>query len=80
MLTENGETEKLSFCFMFCVLTILLPPPPLLNARRLGQAKVEREGSDVTIATFSKMVGFALEAAEKAKAEHGIDVEVCFLC
>ena len=60
---------------MFYVLTILYPPP--LHARRLGQAKVEREGSDVTIATFSKMVGFALEAAEKAKAEHGIDVEVC---
>merc|ERR1711966_58358 len=30
----------------------------------IGQAKIEREWSDVTIVTFSKMTGLALEAAE----------------
>ena len=30
----------------------------------IGKAKVEREGTDVTIITFSKMTGLALEAAE----------------
>jgi len=30
----------------------------------IGKAKIEREGADVTIVTFSKMVGLALEAAE----------------
>jgi len=30
----------------------------------IGKAKIEREGTDVTIISFSKMVGLALEAAE----------------
>ncbi len=41
----------------------------------LGRAKIEREGSDVTIVAFSIMVGKALQAAEKL-AEQGIDAEV----
>ena len=41
----------------------------------LGKATVEREGTDVTIVTFSKMVGVSLEVAEQLKAE-GISVEV----
>jgi pyruvate dehydrogenase E1 component beta subunit len=40
-----------------------------------GKAKIEREGSDVTIVTFSIGVTFALEAAEKLAAE-GISAEV----
>ncbi len=41
----------------------------------IGQAAVVREGADVTITAFSRMVGFALEAAEKL-AEKGIKAEV----
>ncbi|MBL4805179.1 MAG: pyruvate dehydrogenase complex E1 component subunit beta [Alphaproteobacteria bacterium] len=41
----------------------------------LGRAKIEREGSDVTIVAFSIMVGKALQAAEKL-AEQGINAEV----
>ncbi|MBL7236598.1 MAG: pyruvate dehydrogenase complex E1 component subunit beta [Komagataeibacter hansenii] len=41
----------------------------------IGKAKVEREGSDVTIVTFSIMVGVALEAATQL-AEQGISAEV----
>jgi pyruvate dehydrogenase E1 component beta subunit len=41
----------------------------------IGKAKIEREGTDVTITSFSRMVGFALEAAEKLAAE-GISAEV----
>eukprot|EP00565_Helicotheca_tamesis_P003961 CAMPEP_0185729444 /NCGR_PEP_ID=MMETSP1171-20130828/5755_1 /TAXON_ID=374046 /ORGANISM="Helicotheca tamensis, Strain CCMP826" /LENGTH=336 /DNA_ID=CAMNT_0028398283 /DNA_START=101 /DNA_END=1111 /DNA_ORIENTATION=+ len=41
----------------------------------IGKAKIEREGSDVTIVTFSQMVGFALEAAE-ALAAKGTSCEV----
>ena len=40
-----------------------------------GKAKIEREGSDVTIVTFSIGVTYALEAAEKLAAE-GISAEV----
>lgn len=40
-----------------------------------GKAKIEREGSDVTIISFSKMVGLALEAAEVMAAK-GVSVEV----
>ncbi|WP_017930527.1 pyruvate dehydrogenase complex E1 component subunit beta [Robiginitomaculum antarcticum] len=41
----------------------------------IGKAKIRREGSDVTIVAHSRMVGRALEAAEKL-AEEGIDAEV----
>lgn len=40
-----------------------------------GRARVVHEGSDVTIVTYSAMVGKALQAAEQAEAE-GISVEV----
>ena len=42
----------------------------------IGRAKIEREGSDVTITAFSIMVGKALEAAKILKDEHGINAEV----
>ena len=41
----------------------------------IGKAKVKREGSDCTITAHSRMVGFALEAAEQLAGE-GIDCEV----
>ena len=41
----------------------------------IGKAKIEREGSDVTITAFTIMVGKALEAAERL-AENGISAEV----
>ena len=41
----------------------------------IGKARIMREGSDVTITAFSRMVGFALAAAEKL-AEEGIQAEV----
>ncbi|MEM6812361.1 MAG: pyruvate dehydrogenase complex E1 component subunit beta [Pseudomonadota bacterium] len=41
----------------------------------LGRAKIEREGSDVTIVAFSIMVGKALEAAAEL-ANQGIEAEV----
>jgi len=41
----------------------------------IGKAKVMREGTDMTVVTFSKMVGFAMEAAEEL-AKQGISLEV----
>ncbi|WP_420478550.1 pyruvate dehydrogenase complex E1 component subunit beta [Brevundimonas sp. FT23028] len=41
----------------------------------IGKAKVRREGTDVTITAHSRMVGFALQAAEQL-ADEGISVEV----
>ena len=41
----------------------------------IGKAKVRREGTDVTITAHSRMVGHALQAAEKL-AEEGISAEV----
>ncbi len=41
----------------------------------IGKAKVRREGSDVTITAHSRMVGFALDAADQL-AEQGISAEV----
>ncbi|KAF3786270.1 Pyruvate dehydrogenase E1 component subunit beta-1, partial [Nymphaea thermarum] len=41
----------------------------------IGKAKIERSGSDATITAFSKMVGYALQAADKL-AKEGISLEV----
>ncbi|WVZ65512.1 hypothetical protein U9M48_014862 [Paspalum notatum var. saurae] len=41
----------------------------------IGKAKIEREGKDVTITAYSKMVGYALQAAEILSKE-GISAEV----
>ena len=41
----------------------------------IGKAKIERAGEHVTITAFSRMVGVALQAAEKL-AEQGINAEV----
>lgn len=40
-----------------------------------GKAKIEKEGKDVTIISFSKMVGLALEAAQVMEKK-GVSVEV----
>jgi len=41
----------------------------------MGQADIKREGRDVTVVTWSKMLGVALRAAEQLAGE-GIDVEI----
>jgi pyruvate dehydrogenase E1 component beta subunit len=41
----------------------------------IGKARIMREGSDLTIVAFSRMVGHALAAADKL-AEEGIEAEV----
>lgn len=41
----------------------------------IGKAKIEREGSDITLVSFSKMVGFCLKAAEELEKD-GISAEV----
>ena len=42
----------------------------------IGKAKVEKEGSDITVVAHSKMVTHSLEAAEILEREQGIKVEV----
>lgn len=41
----------------------------------IGKAKIMKEGTDVTLVSFSWMVGECIEAAEKL-AERGINAEV----
>jgi len=41
----------------------------------IGKAKVRREGGGVTLVSYSRMVGFCLQAAEKL-AQEGIEAEV----
>ncbi len=41
----------------------------------IGKAKVRREGADVTLVAHARMVGYALEAAEKL-SQDGIEAEV----
>jgi len=42
----------------------------------IGKANVEKEGTDVTIVAFSKMVGYSLEAAKILAEQHDLNVEV----
>lgn len=42
----------------------------------IGQAKVERSGTDATIVSHSKSVGNCLEAAEQVQKQFGLSVEV----
>merc|ERR1712176_644947 len=42
----------------------------------IGKSKIMKEGTDVTIITFSKQVGIALEAAEELQSTSGISCEV----
>ena len=42
----------------------------------IGKAKIEKEGTDVTVVAHSKMVTHALEAAEQLEKEQGIKAEV----
>jgi 2-oxoisovalerate dehydrogenase E1 component len=42
----------------------------------LGKAKVVRPGSDMTLVTYGALVPRALQAAQHAERQHGIDVEV----
>ena len=42
----------------------------------LGQAAILREGKDVTLVALAAMVPRAVAAAERLKADHGIDAEV----
>ena len=42
----------------------------------IGRAKIEREGSDVTLVSYSINVGRCLEAAKTLKEEHGVEAEV----
>ena len=41
-----------------------------------GQARIAREGKDLTVIAVSYMVNVAIEAAEELKSKHGIDIEV----
>lgn len=42
----------------------------------IGKAKIERQGTDVTITAHAKMVGHSLQAAEVLQRDHGISAEV----
>jgi pyruvate dehydrogenase E1 component beta subunit len=42
----------------------------------LGKADVKREGTDLTIVSYSRQLLFALQAAETLEKEHGISAEV----
>jgi pyruvate dehydrogenase E1 component beta subunit len=42
----------------------------------IGSSKIERPGTDVTIISFSKTVGLALDAAQFAQESRGLSVEV----
>jgi 2-oxoisovalerate dehydrogenase E1 component len=41
-----------------------------------GKAKIVRPGADVTLVTYGALVPRALQAAQKAHLQHGVDVEI----
>jgi pyruvate dehydrogenase E1 component beta subunit len=51
-------------------------PEDAEHLTRFGQARIAREGSDVTIVGVSRMAVTATRAAERLAAEHGVQAEV----
>ncbi|MFO8099682.1 MAG: dehydrogenase E1 component subunit alpha/beta [Salinibacter sp.] len=52
------------------------PTPPENYTLPFGEARIAREGSDLTIVTYGMMVPKALNAAKEMEKEDGLDVEV----
>jgi 2-oxoisovalerate dehydrogenase E1 component len=52
------------------------PTPPEEYTLPFGEARIAREGSDLTIVTYGMMVPKALNAAKEMEKEDGLDVEV----
>jgi 2-oxoisovalerate dehydrogenase E1 component len=52
------------------------PYPGAEFAIPFGKAKIVRPGAQITLITYGAVVPRALQAAERAQREHGIDVEV----
>lgn len=42
----------------------------------IGKAKIEREGKDVSIISYSRNLNFCMEAAKVLKEKHGVEAEV----
>ncbi|RPJ50888.1 MAG: alpha-ketoacid dehydrogenase subunit beta, partial [Chloroflexi bacterium] len=42
----------------------------------IGKSKIQREGSDITIVTYSKMMDVSMKAAEQLSKDAGIEVEI----
>jgi len=42
----------------------------------IGKAKIMKSGTDITIGSHSRMVGFVLEAAKELESKYGVSVEV----
>ena len=43
---------------------------------QIGKAKIMQEGSDITIASHSRMLGFVLEASKELEEKYGVSVEI----
>ena len=63
------------FCEHKAIYNLKGPVPPESYVVPLGKADVKREGRDVTVVAFSKLVHTALEAAEEL-SKSGVSVEV----
>ena len=56
------------------------PAPPQDYLVPLGQAKVTKEGRDVTVISYSRMATIALDVARRLEQEQHLSVEVVDLC
>lgn len=65
--------NELSYGQSFPVTDEVLSPDFVLP---LGKAKIEREGKDVSVISYTRNLDFCLEAADIVKEKYGIDVEV----
>ncbi|HRP07637.1 MAG TPA: alpha-ketoacid dehydrogenase subunit beta [Gemmatimonadales bacterium] len=72
----RDEDPVLFFEHKYLYRRIKAPMPPADDVVPLGQARVAREGGDVTILTYAATVWKALEAAEQLLREDDMEVEV----
>lgn len=71
-----GVTLYLEPKFLYNQYFAKSPRPSQNFCSPFGKARVRRQGSDLSIITWGTPVHFALRAAEKLAADHGVDCEV----
>jgi pyruvate dehydrogenase E1 component beta subunit len=75
LMASIRDDDPVIFCEHKTLYDVRGPVPEGEHVIPLGQADVKRKGADVTIVAISRMVHFALEAADQL-AQDGVNAEV----
>ena len=80
MRTSVRDNNPVLFLENLALYNTKGPAPPEDYLVPLGQAKVTKEGRDVTVISYSRMATIALDVARRLEQEQHLSVEVVDLC